>query len=104
MPIAIDLTIAAVAQRNARRLWCTISLVPPPHNPHLFVPVALASGRAAGLMSSGWVEEMMATQCQARRELIGEGAWRPRWCEYDRDDEPPAEPEPEPELSRGPRL
>ena len=62
------------------------------------------SGRAAGLMSSGWVEEMMATQCQARRELIGEGAWRPRWCEYDRDDEPPAEPEPEPEQSRGPRL
>jgi ectoine hydroxylase-related dioxygenase (phytanoyl-CoA dioxygenase family) len=44
------------------------------------------SGRAAGLMSKAWVQEMMATQCQARRELIGAGAWRPRWCEYDRGD------------------
>ncbi len=44
------------------------------------------SGRAAGLMSRAWVQDMMATQSEARRELIGAGAWRPRWCEYDRDD------------------
>ena len=45
------------------------------------------SGRAAGLMSRAWVQEMMATQSDARRELIGAGAWRPRWCEYDRNDD-----------------